>query len=116
MAIPGANNLDRTTRRKELHDLADRLQSDVRSYEDKFTHPVEDVITCLRDDRLQSRHSLAAAKDRYRESIAEPVQNALWFYFESPALTWETVCGRAGWMVVAKDTPRQIAFFLEIMN
>jgi hypothetical protein len=101
---------------KELHDLADRLQSDVGGYEDKFTHPVEDVITCLRDDRLQSRHSLAAAKERYKADIAEPMENTVWFYFESPALTWENLCGRAGWMIIAKEPPREIAFFVEVMN
>jgi hypothetical protein len=112
----GEITLDRTTRRKELHDLADRLQSDVPSYEGKFTYPVEDVISCLRDDRLQSRHSLAAAKEGYKAGIAEPGENAVWFYFMSPALTWETLCGRAGWMVVAKEPLREVAFFLEIMS
>jgi hypothetical protein len=112
----GAIDLDRTTRRKVLHDLADRLQSDARSYEGKFTFPVEDVVSCLRDDKLQVRHSLAAAKDRYKAGIAEPIENAIWFYFASPALTWETLCGRAGWMVVAKEPLREVAFFLEIMS
>ena len=104
------------TRRKELHDLADRLQSDVRSYEGKFTYPVEDVISCLRDDSLQLRHGLAAAKERYKAGITEPIENAVWFYFQSPAWTWENLCGRAGWMVVAKEPLREVAFFLEIMN
>ena len=112
----GARNLDETTRTGELHDLADRLQRDAESYEGKFAFPVEDVIACLRNDSLQLRHSLAAAKERYKGSIAEPVENAVWFYFESPALTWETLCGRAGWMAVAKEPPRQIAFFLEVMS
>jgi hypothetical protein len=111
-----AINLDRTTRRKELRALPDRLQSDVRSYESKFAFPVEDVIACMRDDSLQSRHSLAAAKARYKAGIAELVENTVWFYFESPALTWETLCGRTGWMVVAKEPLRKVAFFLEIMN
>jgi hypothetical protein len=111
-----AINLDRTTRRKELRALPDRLQSDVRSYESKFAFPVEDVIACMRDDSLQSRHSLAAAKARYKAGIAEPLENAVWLYFESPALTWDTLCGRAGWMVIAKEHPREISFFLEIMN
>jgi hypothetical protein len=103
-------------RRKELHDLADRLESDVGSYEGKFSFPLEHIIACLRDDSLQSRHSLAAAKERYKAGIAEPVENALWFYFESPAWTWENLCGRAGWMIVAKGSPLEVAFFLEIMN
>ena len=82
----------------------------------KIAFPVEDVIACLRNDSLQLRHSLAAAMARYKAGIAEPVENAVWFYFESPALTWETLCGRAGWMVVAKEPLREVAFFLEIMS
>jgi hypothetical protein len=109
-------NLDETTRRKELHDLADRLESDVRSYEGKFSFPLEHIIACLRDYRLQARHSLAEAMERYGEQLAEPVENAAWFYFRSPDWTWENLCGRAGWMVVAKEPPQEVAFFLEIMN
>jgi len=103
-------------RRKELHDLADRLQSDVRTYEGKFAFPLEHIIACLRDDALQSRHRLADALAHYKERLAEPVENAVWFYFESPAWTWEDLSGRAGWVVVAKEPPREVAFFVEIMN
>ena len=108
--------MDETTRRKDLHDLADRLQGDVGNYEGKFTYPVEDVIACLRNDGLQSRHSLAEALKRYQAAVSEPVEDALWFYFESPAWTLQNLCGRAGWMVVAKEPPREVAFFLEIMS
>jgi hypothetical protein len=108
--------LDKPLRRKELHDLADRLESDIGRYAASFEFPLEHVIACLRDDRLQSRYSLAAAKERYKGSIAERIEDAVWFYFESPAWTWENLCGRAGWLVVAKEPPRQVAFFLEIMN
>ena len=103
-------------RTKELHDLADRLQSDAGSYEGKFSFPLEHVITCLRDDKLQSRHRLAEALERYREKLTEPVENTVWFYFRSPDWTWDNLCGRAGWMIVAKEPPRLVAFFLEIMN
>jgi hypothetical protein len=108
--------LDRTARTKDLHDLADRLQSDAGGYEGKFSFPVEDVIACLRDDSLQMRHSLAAAKARYKANIGVPTENTVWLYFESPALTWETLCGRTGWMVIAKHPLAEIAFFLEIMS
>jgi hypothetical protein len=103
-------------RTKELHDLADRLQSDVSAYEGKFSFPLEHIIACLRDDKLQSRHRLAEALERYQEKLTEPVENAVWFYFRSPTWTWEHDCGRAGWMVVAKEPPREIAFLLEVMN
>lgn len=107
--------MDRT-RRKELHDLADRLESGLGSYEGKFTYPLEHVIACLRGDTLQARHSLGDALGRYKDRLAEPVEYAVWFYFQSPAWTWENLCGRAGWMAVAKEPPREIAFFVEIMN
>ena len=115
-ALQGARNLDETTRRRELHDLADRLQSDAGSYQGNFTFPVENIIACLRDDALQSRHSLRDALERHKDRLAESVEDALWFYFESPAWTWENLCGRAGWMVVSKEPMREAAFFLEIMN
>jgi hypothetical protein len=54
--------------------------------------------------------------ERYKENLAEPIENAGWFHFESPAWTWENLCGRAGWMIVAKGSPLEVAFFLEIMN
>lgn len=108
--------LDKTLRKKELHDLADRLQSDIASYQGNFTFPVEDIIACLLNDRLQSRHRLSDAMERYQKNFAEPVENALWFYFGSPDCSWENLCGRSGWMVVGKEPPREIAFFLEIMS
>ena len=108
--------MDKAQRRKELHDLADRLQSNVGSYEGKFSFPLEHIIACLRDDKLQSRHRLAEALERYQEKLTEPVENTVWFYFRSPAWTWEHDCGRGGWMVVAKEPPREIAFLLEVMN
>ena len=39
-----------------------------------------------------------------------------WFYFESPAWTWDHLCGRAGWMTVCDPCHRQVNFFLEILN
>ena len=109
-------NLGKNVRTKELHDLADRLQSDAGSYQGNFTFPIENIIACLRDDALQSRHRLADALERHKDHLAESVEDALWFYFESPAWTWENFCGRAGWMVVSKEPMREAAFFLEIMN
>jgi hypothetical protein len=70
----------------------------------------------LRDDSLQWRHTLADALERYKENLAEPIENAVWFHFKSPAWAWENLCGRAGWMIVAKGSPLEVAFFLEIMN
>jgi hypothetical protein len=109
-------NLGKNMRTKELYDLADRLQSDVGSYEGMFTFPLEHIIACLRDDRLQGRHSHAEALKRYKEQLAQPAENVVFFYFESPAWTWENLCGRAGWLVIRKEPSRQVAFFLEIMN
>ena len=108
--------LDKTARPKDFHDLADRLESAVSSCEGKFTFPLEHIIACLRDDGLQSRHSLKNALERYKDRLAEFVEKTVWFYFESPAWTWENFCGRAGWMVVSKEPMREAAFFLEIMN
>ena len=102
-------------RTKELHDLADRLQSNVGSYEVKFSFPLEHIIACMQDDILQARHRLADT-ERYQGSLSEPPENVVWVYFKSPAWTWENLCGRAGWLVITKEPPREVAFFLEIMN
>ena len=39
-----------------------------------------------------------------------------WFYFSSPAETWEHLCGRAGWLTVCDRCHRQVAIFMEVLN
>jgi len=39
-----------------------------------------------------------------------------WFWFESPAWTWEMLCGRAGWVSFCDRDLRQVDFIVEMMN
>jgi hypothetical protein len=39
-----------------------------------------------------------------------------WIYFVSPKLTWEKLCGRAGWLTVCDKCRIQVQFFMELLN
>ena len=39
-----------------------------------------------------------------------------WVHFVSPPWTWESMCGRAGWLTVCDPCGLQIDFFMETMN
>ena len=46
----------------------------------------------------------------------KPADAPTWIYFESPAWTWENLCGRAGWLTVCDPCRLQVDFFLEVMS
>lgn len=85
-------------------------------------YPWEDVDEARADRRLQRKHPIAEGQDRYRAvAKACPKCNTAadrlsWFYFRSPALTWEPLCGRAGWMTVCDQCHVQVDFFCEVMS
>ena len=81
-----------------------------------FGMPIEDVVECMRDTKLQSQHDVQKAIAHYGDTIKNPPEDCLWFWFESPDWTWEQLCGRAGWFVISKSNLRFIDFFLERMN
>jgi len=70
----------------------------------------------------RARRGIRAAQTRYGPEAAAcpacgaPATTHAWFYFESPAWTWDHLCGRAGWMTVCDPCHRQVNFFLEILN
>ena len=82
--------------------------------------PWDDVIRC----RAQTSKPtpLRKAQRRYGPqamacpSCGAPATAHAWFYFESPAWTWDHSCGRAGWMTVCDPCHRQVNFFLELLN
>ncbi|HMJ90555.1 MAG TPA: hypothetical protein VK530_12120 [Candidatus Acidoferrum sp.] len=84
--------------------------------------PWEDVDASRRNHRLQRRHSVAEAKDRYlphanRCPACKTLSEALkWVYFSSPKETSPALCGCAGWVVVCDDCRIQVDFFIEIMS
>jgi hypothetical protein len=98
-----------------MHDKPDNPE-----HENGF--PWEDVDASRRKARLQRKHSVADAQQRYLESAkacpkcSAPPGELAWFYFESPRWTWDCLCGRAGWMTVCDSCQVQVDFFLEILN
>jgi hypothetical protein len=82
----------------------------------------EEVESSRNDKRLQSEHPLAEARQNYG-AFARPcpkchaaADKLSWFYFESPVETWESLCGRAGWMTVCDRCHVQVDYFGEMMN
>jgi hypothetical protein len=39
-----------------------------------------------------------------------------WFYFATPAESWQHLAGRAGWMTACQQCGIQVDFFVELMN
>ena len=39
-----------------------------------------------------------------------PSEKLLWIYFDSPAWTWEKLCGRAGKLSICSDCHSQVEF------
>jgi hypothetical protein len=85
-----------------------------------YEFPLEDVIASIKDRALQNRQFAELDVEDYRGRLEDKVVLApkeyCWVYFQSPPWTWETLCGRAGWMVIDVQICKQKAFFLEIMN
>lgn len=84
--------------------------------------PWEDVNASREDDQLQAVRSATKARTEYGDQ-ANPCpdcdcdsEDLEWFYFRSPEVTWEMLCGREGWMTLCVDCHRQVDFFLVAMN
>ena len=104
-------------RQRELFAMSERLKTlDIQDGSQEYEFPLEDIIECIEDVELQLHYNPKAASKRYGSSLAHDAEDCFWFYFKSPAETWENLCGSAGWMVLSKNNLKQIDFFLEIMN
>jgi hypothetical protein len=91
-------------------------------FEDDDQFPWEDVEAARQNHRLQREHPVAAGQQIYAAK-AKPCPQChaaagqlSWFYFDSPAETWEHLCGRAGWMTVCDRCHVQVDFFCEVLN
>ena len=96
--------------------------SDEEDVEDEDQYPWDDVDSARKNTRLQRGHPIAEGHAAYL-AAAKPCPQCQasagrlsWFYFESPAETWEHLCGRAGWMTVCDQCHRQVDFFLEVLS
>jgi hypothetical protein len=84
--------------------------------------PWGDLEASRSNRRLQRKHPIAEGKKLYLAAASacptcqSPPDSLGWFYFESPAQTWEMLCGCAGWMVVCDKCHRQVSFFEEAIS
>lgn len=89
----------------------------------EFDFPFDHVTGSRHDDRLQEKHSVAVARARdvHASSTFCPTCGGFgseldWFFFSSPPVTWQHLCGRAGVMAFCDVDQRQVAFFMTAMN
>jgi len=62
-----------------------------------------------RREALMSRARACPKCDR-------PPTELAWVYYSSPPVTWEHLCGRAGWITLCDHCERQVDFILTVMN
>ena len=88
---------------------------------DEVQFPWEDIEAARKNHVLQRQHPASIARQRYSlpakacpqcETTAEHLD---WFYFQSPAETWDAHCGQAGWMTVCDKCRLQVDFILEFV-
>ncbi len=84
--------------------------------------PWADVEAARNRQRLQQKHNAADARAGYGDQAkscpgcGKGPDDLAWFYFESPAWTWEKLCGQAGWMTVCDACHLQVDFFVDIVS
>ena len=88
---------------------------------DEEAFPWDDVDAARNDAELQGNQDSAAARREYGDGVKCPHcsrsgDQLAWFYFSSPAFTWEHLCGRAGWMAVCDECHHQVVFVGVIMS
>lgn len=98
------------------------MTGEEEEFEDDDQFPWEDVEAARKNRRLQREHPAVGGRERYA-ATAKPCPQChtaaaqlSWFYFESPAETWEHECGQAGWMTVCDRCHLQVDFFMEVLN
>jgi len=84
--------------------------------------PWDDVLASKNHTRSEERHSVEDAQKKYLRRASPcpqcgvPAERLSWIYLLSPEWTWQTFCGKAGWITVCDECKLQIDFFPEIMN
>ena len=96
--------------------------TDDNEFEDDERLPWADIEAARKNRRLQQKHPVAEGQSLYGANVKPCPQchaaasQLNWLYFESPAETWEHLCGRAGWMTVCDRCHLQVNFFCDVMN
>ena len=83
--------------------------------------PWEDIVASRQDARMQAKKNAHRAQKQYGSKATCPKcarqgKDLTWFYFCSPAWTWEHWCGRAGWIAVCDSCQEQVLFICEVLN
>jgi len=87
--------------------------------------PGEHVHSCFEDTALQRNQRADFASLPERAAMVSQRDAAIrkgagsrteWIWFESPKVTWEMLCGRAGWLLYDPDSRKQLDFRLVCLN
>lgn len=86
--------------------------------------PADDVAACAADAKLQEEHrekmSEAECENleyvRGHHAYVDVPDSAVWIFFESPGWTWESECGREGWLLYDPESKTQHAFVMTAMS
>ena len=87
--------------------------------------PWGDVVSCLKyKDAKAKYYESSTTEESVREANKDLVcpkcnkgiADLAVFYFVSPKITWENLCGAAGWMIACTNCKKQIAFTYGMMS
>ena len=83
--------------------------------------PWDDVDAARDDTRLQAEHDAENARKLHGSEVRCPKcsrsgDELAWVYFKSPPWTWQSLCGRAGWLAICDGCRAQAGFFLKLMS
>ena len=82
----------------------------------------ENSLASRNHSSYQGQHSVEEAKEKYLTQAGPcplcktPADKLSWIYLVTPEWTWQTLCGKAGWMTVCDRCKLQIDFFVDITN
>ena len=70
--------------------------------------PWRDVLACM-----FAKHKHLPLSDKVCPHCGE---RTIMFHYTSPVWTWNSLCGRAGIMTICPNCPKQVKFYLTMMN
>lgn len=74
----------------------------------KVFFPWRDILACI----VVKHHHLALSE----RTCPDCGERMVLFYYTSPTWTWNSLCGRAGFLTICPSFPKQVDFVLTMMN
>lgn len=74
----------------------------------KVFFPWRDILACI----VVKHHHLALSE----RTCPDCGERMVLFYYTSPTWTWNSLCGRAGFLTICPSCPKQVDFVLTMMN